>query len=248
MEASKADDVDFGLTEVEALELRELLADDPSLAAELDRIHAWDAKIDAAFDDSQIPIPEGMAARLKAAAAAEFDQQAVPAVCLPSAAGLSRRAIVGTALAASVLLIVSASVVGVLTREQPLMGDELLAEAEQLPPGDLVVDWQNGPHPNSVAPELRPNLVKRWGKLEFASRQAEIFDLMKPGAPRAILIAIPAAKSDLGTTPPRPVSATGGYTIGMWQGQSHVYVLIVEGNEGRYRLFLKEAGQLTMLR
>jgi hypothetical protein len=250
LEASQADAVDLGLTEVEALELRELLADDPRLAAELDRIHAWDAKIGEVFDDAQIPVPEGLASRLKTAVAVELDSPSPnPDTRHSNSRRLSRRAVIATALAASLLLLVSGWIVGVLTREQPLIGDELLSAAESLTneSQEFGADWQTGPVPNSVSPELRPKLVKRWGKLTFAGRQAEVFDLVRVGAPRALLIAIPATKSDLGRSP-APMPGTGGYTIGMWQETTHAYVLVVRGDESRYRLFLKEAGQLTMLR
>jgi hypothetical protein len=247
IEASQSGKVDLGLTEAEALELRELLADDPRLAADFGRIHAWDAAIGAAFDDSQIEVPDGLAARLKEATSAELEQVSLPS---PNPAPptpnprFSRRALL--ALAAGLLIIVSASIVGVLSRSQPIAGLALQQEVEQLPTEELDVAWQPAAdYPKIVAPEIRPGRVQRWAQMRIANRQAYVFDLVKPGSARAILIAIPGTHSDLGDSPLPPAPATAGYTIGMWQGTTHVYVLVVKGNADRYRLFLKDAGQIT---
>ena len=65
IEASRPGAADLGLSEAEANELRALLAEDPSLAAELERVHAWDASLTAAFDD--VELPAGLADRIRAA-------------------------------------------------------------------------------------------------------------------------------------------------------------------------------------
>jgi hypothetical protein len=252
MEASRADDADFGLTESEALELRELMADDPRLVEELERIHGWDAVIGAAFQGN-VEAPRGLADRLKAATAKELDQAVVVPVPLnpePRITTSSRRAFIALAAAASVLLIVSASAWRAWNEPRQIASRDLQVEMEQLPPSELPVEWQALEElPANIVPtDIRPGRVQRWGRLATAAdAQAYVFDLVHPGSPRAVLIAI-RAESDLPSAAPRmPQSATGGHSIGMWQSQDFVYVLVVKGNAARYQLFLKDPGQLTAI-
>ncbi len=82
---------DCGLAAAEMEELRAAAAQDPSLAAELRRVQAWDRQLSPALDD--VPIPAGLADRLLAAVTAEMSQAESSTIVAPAKpdGGVSRR-------------------------------------------------------------------------------------------------------------------------------------------------------------
>jgi hypothetical protein len=252
MEASRAGEVDLGLSEVEALELRAMLADDPQLAAELDRMHAWDAAVETAFAEP-VKIPDGLAQRLKVAAAAELEQlKPTPNSAAPvSIALLPHRHWLRLALTTAALLLVGVGLWSAWPHPQHIAEAKLIEAMQQLPE-EPEVAWQASLDelPAGVVPvDIRRNRVQRWGLLatDF-DREAVVLDLVKPGMPAARVIAVhaPGAVTDLPLSPSyQPVASTGGVSLGAWQSEPYVYVLMVKGNAARYRLFLKDPAQLT---
>jgi hypothetical protein len=249
MEASRADAVEQGLSAAEALELRELLANDPLLAADFQRIQAWDAQLSAAFAE-EIPVPTGLAQRLRAA----VDQELAPAPAketaepLPSpavqATGLGRRWALGV-LATAAALLVSFGVWNYATQPLVVHQQQLVQEVSKL--GEL--QWNQD---LSLVPRERfTNQVRGplYGWAHVATRldpEAVAFSLARPGAPRAVVVAMhaPNVESDLPSAPDFvPHSPTSGLAIGVWQQSPYVYALVVEGSAARYQAFLTGRGR-----
>ena len=248
MEASRADAVDQGLSAAEALELRELLASDPELAADLQRMHAWDDQLSTVFAEP-IPVPTGLAQRLRAAVDQELAPAtaAVPVEPAPSPAvqsGAGRRWALGV-LAIAAALLVSFGVWNYVAQSPVVHQQQLVQEVAEL--GEL--DWNQDV---SQAPRERfSNQVRQhfYGWTHVATRldpEAVAFSLARPGAPRALVVAMhaPDVQGDLPSAPDFvPASPTSGVAIGVWQQSPYVYALVVEGDAARYQAFLSGRGR-----
>lgn len=248
MEASRADAVDQGLSAAEALELRELLASDPELAAELLRMHAWDEQVSAVFAE-EIPVPTGLAQRLHAAVDQELSPATVSATAVPTPSPavpsrMGRRWALGV-LATAAALLVSLGVWNYVAQPLVVHQQQLVQEVSEL--GEL--NWNQD---LAQAPRERfSNHVRQhfYGWTHVATRldsEAVAFSLARPGAPRALVVAMhaPDVQGDLPTAPDFvPASPTSGLAIGVWQQSPYVYALVVEGNAARYQAFLTGRGR-----
>lgn len=236
-----------GLNEAEAAELRAQLEAHPELAAQAEQIAAWDRAIGGAFDD--VPVPAGLAQRLKENVGREMGGEASPApekvVVAPRR--LSRRAVLQTLLAAAAALLVAGGVGAYLLWPQPLTVAELDRDARDLHSQWDTIAWRDDV---SAMPRERfsadvRNHVQRWALVRLPRGEAVLFDLMGAGARRATLLSIYAgsASGDLPSSPPlRPQSSTEGLCVGVWQRGTNVFVLSVEGSEQRYMAFLRSHG------
>lgn len=84
---------------------------------------------------------------------------------------------------------------------------------------------------------------REWAEIatKYDSRTV-IYDLTPRSSSPATLFCMRVSSPEptLGSVPPlTPFSTTGGISIGMWQRGGVVYVLVVNGNEERYRTFVQ---------
>jgi hypothetical protein len=243
--AHRADDVDQGLSEVEALELRELLADDPELAAELLRLQGWDNAIAGAMENVEVPV--GLSSRLLAAVDQELVQPVV-AVAPKSTRRTWLIALVGTAAA----LLLAVGVGSYLAQPQVIDVAALDQEARELTADLEPLAWQTDPEsfPREVFPDDVRVSPQRWTHVATSlDRQAIMFDLVRAGAPRAVVIAMKtkAASSELPARPEDELpTSTGNLRVGAWRQDDYLYVLVVSGSRARYRLFLRDPAPLTL--
>ncbi|HEX4147054.1 MAG TPA: hypothetical protein VHY91_26385 [Pirellulales bacterium] len=252
------------LDEPEMSPLAEALAHDPALRAHYDATQRLDARLVDAF--AAVAVPADLAARLLAGLQRSAESQpavtdarvaapvstapAVPApattLALPHAAArrpLSRRRVL-TALAASVLA--ATGVWTVLRSTSTPAAGELSTEAAQWF-ADLNDHWQpiaeapaNLPLPSAVVGKSRG-----WQAVtKTVARRGVVYSLAKGAKSRAVLFVLSAKRPGLPSTVPlEPQSTTGGLTIGAWQSQGLVYVLVVQGDERAYRRFLQPGRQ-----
>lgn len=246
MEASRPADGaedDCGLSAAEALALRQA-AEDPAIAAELARIHGWDAAIEEAMDD--IPLPAGLAERL--VAAVKQDQAAEPTVAKTTpVAEPSRRRWLGVALGTAAALLIAVGAWQWSQRPTHLTAESvqaLAAELREFAAGEFA--WQEDltSAPRSTYPvesSLRV-LPWRWQRMATSlDAQAVVYDLSHTRRKTLLIVMQANVTSDeLTTRPPSiPQSTTGGVCVGMWQRDGLVYALVVEGNEPWYRGLVK---------
>ncbi len=248
LEATRPGDADQGLSEVEALELRELLADDAELQAELARIGAWDDLVTLAVDD--IPVPAGLADRLRATVDRELSITAADPLA-PAASGHSRRNWIAGALAMAAALLLAAGLGSYLSQPAIIDVAQLQDETIELTSDLQNVAWQGEgiDYPAEAFPSQLRFKPQRWGRVATSlDREAIVFDLVRQGAPRAALVAMQtnAASEELPDHPSlQPTSSTGNVCVGTWQREGFVYSLVVSGGKARYQLFLRDAGSLT---
>jgi hypothetical protein len=246
MEASRPADGaedDCGLTAAEALALRQA-AEDPAIAAELARIHGWDAAIEDAMDD--IPLPAGLADRLLTVVKQE--QAAEPTVTKAApVAEPSRRRWLAVALGTAAALLVAVGAWQWNQQPTELTAEhvqDLATELRQLAAGDAA--WQEdisaaplATHPLESSLRVAP---WRWQRMATSlDAQAVVYDLSHTRR-KTLLIVMQAkvASDELSTRPPSiPQATTGGVCVGMWQRDGLVYALVVEGNEPWYRGLVK---------
>lgn len=255
LEATRDDAADQGLSEVEALELRELLADDHDLQVELSRIGAWDRAIVSAAEE--ITVPSGLAERLRAAVTQELSAQAASNTeatsVAPAGTGpfTSRRGWMSAALAIAALMLLAIGLGTYLS--QPAIVDVARLQQETVDlTSDLgVVAWQpeGARYPVDAFPQQLRFKPLRWGHVATSlDAQAIVFDLVRDGAPRAVLVAMQsrAASEELPTQPSlQPTSNTGNVCVGSWHSDDYIYSLVVSGGKARYQLFLRDTGSLT---
>ncbi|HTN75711.1 MAG TPA: hypothetical protein VL096_10715 [Pirellulaceae bacterium] len=239
------------------LELLRAAANDPLLAAEMDRLAAWDASLSSAFDD--VPVPVGLQARLLQSVTAEQNvtaavvssvtteptvQPAVPA----TVANVSRRRwlTLAMSLSAALLLVVGVSYWSLSPRQ--IASDALLEETRAAVLNGNDADWNSN---LALAPrdiyrfdQATINAApRRWRNLSLQhDRSAVAYDLAGPGRKTALLVVLNAEhlQSDLSAFPGLPQSSTGGFCLGAWQRDGLIYLLVVEGPERRYQSFVKE--------
>lgn len=251
LEASRDDMANHGLDEAEALELHELLGDDPLLQAEMARLGDWDKAIANSVDD--IVVPAGLADRLRATVAAELaSQPSTESAPAGAASSPSRRRWISAVLATAAVLAVALGLGTYLS--QPAVVDVAALQQESL---DLTRDlqavaWQPAAaaYPAAVFPREIRIKPRRWGKVATSlDRQAIVFDLAPPGSKAtAAVIAMQstAASKQLGSTPnAHPKPTTGNVCISSWRHDRFIYTLVVSGGSARYQLFLRDSGSLT---
>jgi hypothetical protein len=104
-----------------------------------------------------------------------------------------------------------------------------------------------GPHERGLAQYPFPNSIraaaKSWSDASSTVGQPSVAYQLATGR-RAALFVIPTNDFDGPSTPlSKPQYSTGGWTIGWWQSEGLVYVLIVEGDERTYQDLLNSAAQ-----
>lgn len=246
--AIRPGDADQGLSEVEALELRELLADDHQLQTELSRLGAWDDVMTVAMDD--VAVPAGLADRLRAT----VDRELVVTAAAPSApthTHFSRRRWLALGLSVAAALLIAVGLGSYLRQPTVVdvakLQDETIALTSDL--DQIAWEGEGTAYPAGVFPSQLRFKPQRWARVGTSlDRQAIVFDLVRPGAPRAVLVAMQttAASEDLPNRPSMdPASSTGHVSFGAWQQDGYIYSLVVSGGKARYQLFLRESGSLT---
>jgi len=244
------------------------LADDPRYAEWYRRSAAFDmAVVDAMVDDGadQTPLPAGLFDRLQAALQADAAATIEPtssaasqhAEAVASPAGIDRRrwlVAAGSALSATAAGWALFAWLGNRGRE-PFSNEELLHDALALHrlaaarSGEAVpMSQQLPPTEFAFSSHVRPEVEPRWRLLAepLAGREGVAYELAAPHAPRAALYvasrrgrlgapALPALPADSGRAP----SSTGGCSLGAWIEDDRLVVLVVEGDERRYRGFVE---------
>jgi hypothetical protein len=246
------------IDEPEMSQLSDALAHDPAVRRNYEFVQQLDARVAEAF--GSVPIPAGLAARLLTAvgraqeAATSINRLAEPVAGLPLALGrrrwMSRRRLV-VALAASIVL---GAGLWRLTSPANPAGGEVTSEATRWC-GQLADVWQ----PLAEAPAdlaLPPSIVGTTGGWQAVpkgiARHGVAYRLTqgaggagaRGGEARAVLFVLWGKRGGLPPSAPHdPQSSTGGVSIGAWQSQGLVYVLVVEGDQRAYRRFLRPGRQ-----
>ena len=241
--------------------LAEQLAANPELADLFERLQHLDASLAEAFRD--VPVPDGLEDRINTRLAAVRNGQKATTEDQPaseSGAGepvaeaaeprrrFSRRwLLAGGAVAAVAASLVLAIVVP--DRAPPVLDrDEVLKAAK--------ADFENwiaqGRLPGKSEPPADYPLSRDinvpggpqtpWRSInDFLGCQGVAYDLSlgRRGAPRATLYVVRATVPGLDNAPPsKPSSETGGRSVGAWQTDELLYVLVVQGGRRAYQSFL----------
>ncbi|HUT95614.1 MAG TPA: hypothetical protein VMY37_39525 [Thermoguttaceae bacterium] len=237
--------------------LAEQLAANPELADLFERLQHLDASLAEAFRD--VSVPEGLEDRVTTRLAAVRNGRKAATEDLPaseSGAGepvaeaakprrrFSRRwLLAGGAVAAVAASLVLAIVVP--DRVPVLDRDEVLKAAK--------ADFENwiaqGQLPGKSEPPADYPLSRDinvrqalWRPIDgFLGCQGVAYDLSlgRRGAPRATLYVVRATVPGLDNAPPsKPSSETGGWSVGAWQTDELLYVLVVQGGRRAYQRFL----------
>jgi hypothetical protein len=260
-----SDDAAELLTDVD----RQAVENDPKCATWRRRSEAFDRAVARAYAD--VPVPEGLAARLQAtleaaaletAAVAEATQVAEVATdesaVRPQPARLDRRrwlTAAGSAMAAT------AAGWGLLVwwrgRERDVLTtEELLHEVLALhqrtadrAQAATPVSRKAAPAEFPPSPRVRREAELRWRPLDetLLGRRGAAYELSAPGAPRAVLYVL-AMRGESGSPELPPLAtdstaapaSTGGCSLGVWREDDRVVVLVVEGDERRYRNYVAQ--------
>lgn len=230
-----------------------LLRDDPRYAAWFEQSQAFDTEVAATYAD--VPVPEGLAGRLQSALTA--DAASLNSAALPMPARVNRR---GWLAAAGAALATTAAGWGVVTwwrgRQQDMLTtDEILhamltlhqQTAEQRASG-VSMAKQAPPSPFPFSSHVHFEVTPRWRTLSepLLGRNGVAYELTAPAAPRAVLYVLslggdrgapglPPLTTDSTAAP----STTGGCSMGMWREDDRMVVLVVDGDERRYRAFVE---------
>jgi hypothetical protein len=250
LEACRPDRGD--VADLEMAELAAQLAADPRLRAMRDRLERIDRSIGAAFRD--VPVPEGLADRILQqlplqSPQAEAAPPAAPPGELPSAPRRRSRRwwVAGSVVAALGLSLLVAFGIPFM-RLEPLDGagrrlEQQAMEFFQQDDGGAVLD---------AAPEDFPfsDRVHWFGELRcrrvegLAGRAAVAYDFSGPRGERATLYVLRSHAKNLPSEPPRPFSSQD-LSVGAWQTDGWVYVLVVQGPRPSYQGLLASPGELT---
>jgi anti-sigma factor RsiW len=236
------------------------LAADPALAAEYERIQRADARLAFAMHD--VPLPEGLAERLRERLAAAREKEAAAAapqpamVAAPSKRGrFSRRSLWVLGAAASLAGAVAVAVwFGVRQpgKDTPatvaedatnFFQEETVAEGRRLsevePPADYPIsDRLVTVHPAHV----------RWRAIAgLLGGEGLAYDLPAPPGTRATLYVVRRTVAGLPPRPPEsPDLTTQGCATAAWQEGELLYVLVVQGGRRDYQQYLHQAtGPIT---
>ena len=235
------------------------LADGMAAKAELrtvyDKLKQTDVVLAEAFHD--VPVPEGLADRIVDRLASARRTQVAPdgstatednaAESSPPIAKRGRRlrrrwvlAVGGLALAGS--LLVAFAIRG--GSEDGLTGGTVEQAAIILfdKEGDAPLSGHRAsdvspPRANPFSPQVPQPPGTRWRRIdEFLGRRGVAYDLTAPGQPRATLYVIKRRVPNLRVSPPpSPASNSRNRFAAAWQSGGLLYVLVVDGGEGRYR-------------
>jgi hypothetical protein len=236
--------------------LAETLQRDPQWREVFDRSRRFDALLGEAFQD--VPVPEGLEARLLATAAGvpgsdlqrAIESPALSAV-VPERSPATRVPRGRWKLAVAVLVTVAAGLACAVFfsgprhrlpqpdnhfAEEVLLWTDEIQEAEWN--GDVSADALRA-YPLDRAIRALP---RRWCWLTTRyDARTLAYDVAPPGREFAYVFCMRARRpsAELPTAPPAtPFSTTGGVAIGAWQSPELVYVLAVQGGQRRYQSFL----------
>ncbi len=107
--------------------------------------------------------------------------------------------------------------------------------------GDLDLAQKFPPSKQVVSP------VRLTDATQLTGHAAAVYDLSRPGSPRATLFVMRTSAVNLAIGPPGdPLSETANLSVGCWQSKGLVYVLVVQGDANTYRQYLNNRlGGLT---
>ncbi|MFH1919689.1 MAG: hypothetical protein ABIP48_07400 [Planctomycetota bacterium] len=246
--------------------LAERLAADPQLGELFERLQRLDAAVTEAF--REVPVPEGLAGRIKARLVAEPQSEGALGQGGPSDQGgetgapqpvaevvgprrrFSRRWLLASAtgVAIAALLIVAIVVRTpqhmVYDEGQVLEGaiDFFESDSQQ---GELVAKV---PPPEAFPAGIDFGLSNfpqmRWRHVEgFLGRTGVAYDISRRGGPRANLYVVKCTVSGLPAgLPASPLQnlsrPTGNVSVSAWQAGELLYVLVVEGGPEKYKSYV----------
>jgi hypothetical protein len=261
-----------GREDLEAPELRELawqIEHDAKLRQIFAGLQRLDARIREALEE--VPVPEGLSARIEAALAADERDAAERATMVAfergdvSASGtgkaavrgrhsLSRRVWLAGALAAA-----AATVAGLWWMRPSataISGDSIAMAAREQFVADheagVLVDVASPPGGYPLSAQVRSLPEVRWHAIkDFVGRSGVAYQLRR-GQQRASLYVVklgagprtPRVEMSRLRTAPRPTS-TGGLTTAVWREGDLLYVLVVQGTEAEFRQFVASAPMVT---
>ncbi|NUQ62649.1 MAG: hypothetical protein HUU20_09180 [Pirellulales bacterium] len=233
------------------------LAAHPELDQLYERIQRVDARLAKSFKN--VPVPVGLADRLVAKLAAARSGEVVsdpispapetqqPAPPIPATRRLSRRRL-WTAIVAAAATVLAALSLRLFwmgrADSTPITCNIAIQEAM----GRSVADAGAGPsQPRNTAPDdhrfspdlrLFPDI--RWRTIQdFLGRSGVAYDLVAPDGTRATLYAVRGTGAGLPAMPEiKQPYGTAQRTASAWQAGGLVYVLVVDGDVGKYRQFL----------
>jgi hypothetical protein len=120
---------------------------------------------------------------------------------------------------------------------------EFFGTDDQHPLGELVSDVQP-PVAYPMSADIVPLQNIRWRYVtNYLGGPAVAYDLPARGG-RATLYVIPRNVPGLPSIPPSPLS-TGGMSAAAWQTGGMLYVLVVEGDTGKFSRYFDQPGPLT---
>ena len=193
---------------------------------------------------------------LHAAPPADADGAGLAAPARVPPALVSRRFWLGTTVTTAAVAILVAMGLW-LTGEEPLSADAVVEKVRDMIGKDLRhVRWQANPEtaPSNYPFPLSINQdPRRWGWLDAShlAAQAVVYDLAADRDAPAVMLLVFRPRSvgqDLPLAPHiDPQSSTGGWSIGTWQEDDLVYVLIVKGPRVKYQRLIKPPPPLAAL-
>ncbi len=234
--------------------LAEELAANPDLSKRYEQLQGLDGKIAEAYKN--VPVPVGMADRVLAFLALSQMEEPTGAAEVEAAPEeepvVPRRRLRGWLLATGGVLATAAAIlVMVLTGPH---GDrsvtrETLIRAATVQFAGALESGEQGELMDAVSPpaaypfssELVRSANIRWREISgFLGNSGVAYDLIQ-GQTRATLYVVRGVLAGLPTAPAEVESsaATGRQlSVGAWQSNGLLYVLVVDGNPGQYRRFL----------
>lgn len=235
------------------------MAASPELRILFERLQRVDGTVGSAFQD--VPVPEGLADRITARLAAvrhgegafsEGESAATTTVpeplakVAPSRRHISRRWLLAGGVAAAASLVVGALVIGrgeprELKLAEVLDGAIGFFDSDENREGQLAAESQP-PRAYPAGSEFDVSRFPqiRWRRIGgFLGCEGVAYDMARPGGPRATLYVVECTVPGLPGGPPlTPTRTTGNRSVGVWQTGGLLYVLVVEGGEGRYQSLL----------
>jgi hypothetical protein len=233
------------IDEPEMSQLADALSHDSRVRLQYETVQRLDARVKDAFAD--VPVPAGLADRLLAGLNQPSPKETASEVVPLSLSAnrdrfISRRRMI-VSVAAAILL---SAGIWLLRSPSVPTGGEVTSEAAQwfTQLADL---WQ--PIAQAPADLALPSAIagdpRGWQSVaKTIARKGIVYRLTQGAEGRAVLYVLSAKRAGLSATLPlNPQSSTGGLSIGAWQSQGLVYVLVVEGDQRAYRRFLRPGRQ-----
>jgi hypothetical protein len=229
--------------------LAERLAADGELREAFDRLQRVDRAVAEAFRDVSVPdgLADRIAARLSAAGEAAPSSSIVAA---KRGKAVSRRWLVGAAggaaaVAASIVvaIVVLRPVAPTLTASEVWDGAIVFFVGDHDVGGDLAAETEP---PDAYPPGEDFSVSRfpwmRWRRVgDFLGLQGVAYDIGPPGGgPNATLYVVKGRVPGLGSAPPlKPSRTTRNCSVGAWQADGLLHVLVVEGPPRTYENFVR---------